>query len=527
MPPRFRRPEPMTTFELVPDDEREPDDLPGMPDPDDDRPGRLAALRDRVADRWRRLSRRSRATIAASTAVVVLAAATAAVGPGVLDAHDQRQRAAAVRGLPGAVDDLSQPLAETWDLGSGGTTGTVLADGTVVVTDGEDAVAADPTTGRERWRRPVGQAPRCGAAVTMGAVRPAVAPDVLVCVGAAAGGPQVTALDPSGEVLGTRTVQGREVLPAGDGAVAVVATTSSLSVSVPVEADEAERLRAVQRAGWHAVTLRLEDAVTGDVRGVASIALDDVDLQTCGYQDGGDSEMILELDPWTFAGDLTTTQVCDAVVALTSTGAEIPVDDDLAGWPASLPDGRVSVPGRQSRIFDTSGALVATVPGAVMSPLVDDQPDGPLVAIGVDRTGQVDGRLTSVTDEGDVVWSHDVRTLTSVVARVRGTLVLVDGGRVVGLDAATGEERWAGEKVMRGGAEGPGEYVLGAVTDGTRVLLVSTTLDGTTRLVAVDLRDGAVAWTRELEASPQRIVAAGGHPVLLGTDGAAAHGLGR
>ncbi|MCZ2264799.1 hypothetical protein, partial [Isoptericola sp. QY 916] len=61
MPPRFRRPEPMTTFELVPDDEREdaPDGAP------DDRPeeGRrhLADLRDRALARWRGLSRRGRA----------------------------------------------------------------------------------------------------------------------------------------------------------------------------------------------------------------------------------------------------------------------------------------------------------------------------------------------------------------------------------------------------------------------------------------------------------------------------------
>jgi len=520
----------MTTFELVPDDEREDADLPGAPgSPDDHRPGRLAALRDRAVDRWRRLSRRAQVVAAASTAVVVLGATTAAVAPGMIDAHDQRQRAAAVRGLPGAVDDLSRPLDLSWELGRGGSTATVLADGTVVTTDIEDVVGSDPATGRERWRHAVGPSAQCGPPATLGFGRERAVDEAVVCVGRTTGGRTITTVDRSGEVLGTRTVhRGGEVIPAGDGTIAVVSAPAGTSVSVAAGSSQADRLRAVRDAGWRDAGLRLEDAVTGEPRGAETIALDDVDLSSCAYQEDEGSEEILELTPWTFTGEVTTMQVCDTAVAITSEGAGIRIGKGPVSWPTVLADGRIAVAGEESQVYDLSGALVATVPGAVVPPLVDDQPDGPLVAIGADRSGlEAAGRLTAVTDGGDVVWSSEVTALTAVVARVNGTLVLVDDDRIVGLDAATGAERWTRDDVLKSGTDGPGEYVYGAVTDGTRVLLATMPMAGPNRLVAVDLRDGTVPWTREVDGSPQRIAAAGGHPVLLGSEDAAAHGLDR
>ncbi|MFD6134877.1 hypothetical protein [Isoptericola sp. NPDC056618] len=92
MPPRFRRPEPMTTFELVPDDERE-DGPDGAPHVGPEQGRRLADLRDRAHTRWRALSRRGRAAVAGGTAVVVVVVAGAAVAPGLLDARAERLRA--------------------------------------------------------------------------------------------------------------------------------------------------------------------------------------------------------------------------------------------------------------------------------------------------------------------------------------------------------------------------------------------------------------------------------------------------
>ncbi|MFE7407092.1 PQQ-binding-like beta-propeller repeat protein [Isoptericola sp. NPDC057559] len=543
MPPRFRRPEPMTTFELVPDDEREPDDLPGMPDPDDDRPRRLAALRDRAVTRWRRLSRRSRATIAASTAVVLLAATTAAVGPGVLDAHDQRQRADAVRGLPGAVDDLSEPVAPTWSLPGGSDLEAVLPDGVLVAGDGRGVTAVDAGTGETVWEHPLDGGGRCGTSPAFRTEMP-VTVETVACVSDDAS--TVTVLDAVGAVVAERELDwdgltppdaapgDRQAWPAAGGAVALLDTRTDGTSSVEWQEgdDPAAALRSLRAAGWHDPTLRLEDALTGEVRAEVTVVLSPEDLAGCGsvVEEAGESR--LTPDAWVMtAPTYTVLSVCEVHRVLTTTGAEIE-GDDVATSISSIAEGGYLVPGDTSTLLDADGTVRSTVDGWVLTPALDTEPGGPVLALraGTDGDGTA---LVAVGEEDEALWAHPITMLTLPLARVGDTLVVVDETSVAGLDAATGEERWRLADLLSDSPEA-GEYVTGTATDGTRLLLAipsPTAQDAETgetrsgfRLVAVDLRDGTIAWeSRADDHDLWGMYAVGGHLV---TGGETVSGLG-
>ncbi|MFE6969039.1 PQQ-binding-like beta-propeller repeat protein [Isoptericola sp. NPDC057653] len=541
MPPRFRRPEPMTTFELVPDDEREPDDLPGMPDPDDDRPRRLAALRDRAVTRWRRLSRRSRATIAASTAVVLLAATTAAVGPGVLDAHDQRQRADAVRGLPGAVDDLSEPVAPTWSLPGGSDLEAVLPDGVLVAGDGRGVTAVDAGTGETVWEHVFDGGGRCGTSPAFPPEAPEIT-ETVVCVSDA--GSTATVLDADGSVVaereldwsdlirsGARPVH-RQAWPAAGGAVALLDTRTGDTSSVEWHEgdDPAAALRSLRAAGWRDPTLRLEDARTGEVRAEVTVALSPHDLTACGIiEDAAGSR--LSLDAYVTAmPTYTVVSACNVSRVLTATGAEIE-RDDVAASISSIAGGGYLVSGDTSTLLDADAEVRSTVDGWVVTPALDTAPDGPVLALRATPDGDT-ATLVAVGEDDEALWAHPITTLSVPLARVGDTVVVADESSITGLDADTGVERWSLDQM----ADDPTTegYVAGRATDGTRLLLAipaATVMDAETgemrsgfRLVAADLRDGTIAWeSRADDHDLWGMYTVGGHLV---TGGETVSGLG-
>ncbi|MFI2103584.1 PQQ-binding-like beta-propeller repeat protein [Isoptericola sp. NPDC019693] len=540
MPPRFRRPEPMTTFELVPDDE--PEDMSGSA-ADDAEPGPrlLSRLRERGRARWRTLSRRGRAAVAAGTAVVVVAAATAVVAPGLLDARAERLRAEAVQGLPGAVGNLSEPLAETWDLANASGALVALSGGTLLTTDATSVSALDAGTGEEVWHREIGTYPTCGPQegypIDLGP--PA---DVVVCLSGDGDDRTVTVLDATGTVVGERSIgparadpyddgtgatpgEAPVVVPAGGGALAVVEGITDTSAPWPSDdlpdADTLGRLRA---DGWEDPTLRVEDALTGELRGEASLQLRPQDLAQCGMTQDQGSDPELILSPSVSAtSSLVTLSVCGAAVLVTSDG--VVVDTGSGGaWARPLPGGGTVVVGEESTVLGRDGDVVTTLPGFLIPPTVDDDPDGPYLVLAGAGTAGGQFRLAAVGADGDEAWSAPVPEPGGVLARVSGVVVVQDGDALVALDAATGTEVWVREDLLRPSGYGSGDWVAGAVTDGTR-LLVGIGGDGARhRLVTLDLRDGSTVWQREGQGYLERLQSVDGH-VVAAYDGVP-HGLG-
>ncbi|MEU2199745.1 PQQ-binding-like beta-propeller repeat protein [Isoptericola sp. NPDC019482] len=531
MRPRFRRAEPMTTFELVPDDEREGGSGVAPGEEHDDL--RRLPLRERALARWRALSRRGRVAVAAGAAVVVLAVATATVAPGLLDARAERLRADAIRGLPGAVEDLSEPLAETWELPDGDGLVT-LAGGLVLTTDGTSVAALDAGTGDEAWRREVGTFPTCGprGGITDDLARPA---DVAVCLTGNPDDRTVTVLDAGGAVVGERSFGPARadayddgapdgapvVVPAGGGALAVVDGLSDATAPWPSDdLPDAGTLRALRADGWVDPTVRVEDALTGEVRGEATLHLRAEDLGACGMmQDDGEAPELMTYPSVVASSSLVTLSVCGAAVLVTPRGTAIDVDPEGA-WARPLADGGLVVAGEDgSTVLDDDGTVVATVPGLVIPPLVDAEPGSSYLAL----AGMGDGatgppRLTSIgPDGGERWWSVVTDDFGGVLARVDGVVVVQDGSGLVGVDAATGDEIWDRDDLLRRSDDGSGEWVAGAVTDGTRLLVGVSGHGGgdRNRLVTLDVRDGTTLWEREQDGYLEGLLTIGGHVVAF------------
>ncbi|GAB6938712.1 hypothetical protein JCM11754A_22390 [Isoptericola variabilis] len=534
----------MTTFELVPDDEREdaPDAAPTGPP--DDRRERVAALRDRALARWRALSRRGRTAVAAGTAVVVLAAATATVAPGLLDARAQRLRADAIRGLPGVVDDLSEPLGVAWSLASDANLAAVLPGGALAVTDARGVRAVDAATGDAEWEHPSGDGAMCGP-TPWTAVDWSAPVDTVVCVEDSS---RVTVLDADGTVVSEReldllepvdapgddypssfswsqvppTASGTtwsQVVPAADGTVAVLDEIASVT-EVPWHEDEdaASLLRTLRDAGWHDPTLHLVDAVTGEERAEVTIPLTAEALESCGVMEDGQGGRSVAPQPWIDATpSATTLGLCSATRAVTPTGEAFDVGDGRAAVP--LPGGAFLLQGETSEVLDAHGGRLETIDGLVLAPPVDTEPDGArLVLLGSDGSAP---SLAALGEDGEPAWSVTVDPLTTPLARVGGTVVLADDSSLTALDARTGEQRWRVPDLLEHDLEG-GEVIAGAVTDGTRLLLVVSPAswgdgeDSPHRLVALDLRDGSTVWERSGTGVIWGLFSAGGNPVAVG-----------
>ncbi|MGF0115652.1 hypothetical protein ACQFYA_04890 [Promicromonospora sp. Marseille-Q5078] len=536
MPPRSRRPEQMATFELVPDDEREDADGPLGPE-GEEKAG--PTLRERAATRWRRLSRRGRVLVATGSAVVVLAAATAAVAPGLLDARDQRLRAEAVQGLPGVVGDLSEPLTNTWEVpvGDDGTF-VMLSGGVLVTTDGTEAVATSVANGGALWRQEVGATPTCGPdpGFSTGWADP---PDLAVCLGGEPGRRAATVLDSAGQVLGTRELgevndpmvqwssHAPTVWPGPDGTLAVVEDAPLVTVPAAEDRTAGETLRALRDAGWRDPTLRVQDVATGDLVAGATARLRASDVAGCGtFQEDGHAEP--QVQPFPYLDTSSTRSVlhvCNVAVGITADGDVLDLTStDGASQP--LPGGGSVVLGESSRFLDAAGAEIVTVPGWAVPPTIDDD-GGAFISVVPGAGSDLEhATLVATSRGGERLWSRPSDGFSVVAARLAGTVVVADAHGIVGLDADTGSVRWDAGELVDVAPDGTGDQVVGAVTDGTRVLLGIGGENRPHRLIALDARDGGVAWQQEVSGALGRLVAADGHPVVVSASWQSVRGFG-
>ncbi|MCA5895028.1 PQQ-binding-like beta-propeller repeat protein [Isoptericola sp. NEAU-Y5] len=552
MPPKSRRSVRLASFELVPDDEPgTPDDAPPAPDDDprvvDVLRARAAALWSRLAARWRRLSRRQRAAVAGATCLVLVGATTAVVLPGRLEERGDRWRAAAVAGLPGSVADLSAPLARTWDLDAGVDEGfgrdlggdaepaVALSDGGMVVTGRVTVAAIDAATGAQRWAYDAVAMPTCGPG--QGGLDLVTARvDMVTCLDGGTQDRTAVVLDNRGVVLGSRPLgpvtdsrnrqhsEGPLVWPAADGTIAVVEQSSEVIVPMTEDTPGEKTLRALRAAGWEDPTLRVEDAITGEVLAEATVRLRAHDLAGCGVTETGGAPELSLLPSVSTSPSLTVLRVCDVAAAVTADGTVLDLPSNVVRT-AQLPTGAAVLHGTTSTYLDDAGATVATAPGPGSLLQTDDDPDGPLLSATFMEGGS--GTVTATDRAGGRLWATPVEGLGTVLARVAGTVVVSAHADVVGLDAASGRVLWTVPGVLDV-ADGTVTHHAGTVTDGTRLLVAVVDERGARpRLVALDLRDGSTVW----EGSPGEggfswLFAVDGHPVYLAQDWTTVRGLG-
>ncbi|GAA1725268.1 hypothetical protein GCM10009809_21300 [Isoptericola hypogeus] len=517
----------MLRFDLDP---HEPDELEAGEAPDaaadaDARESRVSRLLAPVGRRWRALSRRARAVAVGATAgTVVVVLVGAAVG----DAWADRRHAEAMRALPGGVADVSLLPQETWQVETDEGVLAVLPGGVVVTRDANAVLGLDVGTGDELWRHELGAYPDCGPTSYYASelTRPV---DRVVCLSGDPEARTATVIDADGVVLGTREVGPAnvdaagewdddlpQVTPAADGAIAVVRGVSMTTTSLPTGGGALPRLERLREKGrWTDPSLRVEDALTGEVRGEAVARLrDEADLESCGTleEDGKKPRLAL----WTMATASPTAAglgVCGAGVVILPDGAVLDVDGPNGGMvPVRASDGALLLSGQATDALDDAGAVARTVPGYVLDPSAVDEAQGPWLVADEQL------RVAAYDADGTRRWTSDVESYQAL-ARVAGVAVMASTeGAVVGLDLDSGERLWTRDDLVGNDAgSGPNDSVTGVVTDGRRVLVG---VGGGTdlRLVSLDARSGETLGEQELDGGPGLLLAVDGH-VLVAEDG--------
>ncbi|GAA1982528.1 hypothetical protein GCM10009718_19700 [Isoptericola halotolerans] len=456
--------------------------------------------------RWRGLSRRGQVGLVGGVAVT---AVLVAAGVALVDARTEAAHAAHMASMPGGVADLSAPVEETWRVESDAGIFAVLPGGVVATVDGRDVIGIDVADGSELWRTALGEAVDCGPRPN----RPAefLAPvDRLTCL---YGADERTAavLSADGTVLGERAV-GRgsrpqrqvtdglpEIGPAADGAVYVVEhRRESLTVQGTQHAADALEARRAEGT-WDDPVLRLEDALTGEVRGEATAELRTAhDLARCSAELGseGETEWLLETYVW----------ASTSVVQLHLCGVTVTVAPD--GSPGGF-SGR-SVDGEQYEGTD-NGTRVMTVdgaerdlPGLLLDPLAVDDVDGPWLVAG--------DALQAYDEGGEELWVAGV-LVPQVAVRAGGVAVVQNhgDGTFDAVDLTTGDVRWSVES--EADHVGYSGWLSGAATDGEVALLALGEGTGL-ELVALRLDDGTELWRSSHESLAGGVRVVDGH--LLG-----------
>jgi outer membrane protein assembly factor BamB len=160
-------------------------------------------------------------------------------------------------------------------------------------------------------------------------------------------------------------------------------------------------------------------------------------------------------------------------------------------------------------LHDAAGAPVFAVPGFPAAQLANDGSAPDILVIDQGRSIVGDDART-----GQQRWSAD--TGLDPVLTVDRRLVLAGGLRVGALDLRTGAVVWSREV---------GESLVGRpLTDGALVVAMATTVDGSAQLEAYGLRDGVPYWSLALPDDVQSISAQSGHLLVHATDGLVALG---
>lgn len=504
--------------ELVPDDGEGGPGAAGEP-------GGPRAGGRRWAARWGRLSRRTRALVGAAAALVVLVPLGSAA---VLDAAADRERAARMPGLPGGVADLSVAPDPGWEVATDEGVLTVLPDGGILTRDGTDVLAVDAATGAERWRRELGMLAECGPAG--GTAEPG---SRLVCLAGPPDDRTVTVVRVDGTVLGTRglgavesagtqvpgvgSVEGYDgerfrwslpsVWPAADGAL-VVLEPGEVLLSARSR-DEARRALAALSPD-DLPTLRVVDALTGEERGAATPRLRTLDdLAGCG---GGGQEWVVDLQQPVAgtSGAYAWMSVCGTPLALGTDGEPVDLPTASTGWPVWATDGGVVVRTASGVTVLREGGRVE-LPGPPLGVRADDGSSDTVVSWTEDRS------VVGTAPDGTPRWTAEGLDLAldgrGELGRAAGT-VLLAAGDLVGLDLATGQERWRRDDVLPADEE-TDRRVVGVLTDGRTVVLGLRRADGYD-LVAIDAASGRTVWESGHDGLPLAdLRAVDGHVVAV------------
>lgn len=459
-----------TDVELVEDDEG---DAGGAP-PTGSTPGTTPGGGG-VPERSHRARRR---VLVVGAALLVLVTAGAAVGQSVVTARD-RERIAAVAGLPGVVDAVDGPVTvlRTAADESLRRATTRTPDGLLVSShegdDGRATVrAVDPTDGTVVWRAvmiedratlavpPGGEVVRsAGACAPVGAAR-----DRLVCL--------------------------------ADDAVALVGR-GTLTQRRPT----ATSLRVLD-ARTGAVVADLSAAV-GDALVSRSLAVLD-DLVVVAGVDGSTARVrALTVEgavAWEATFPTTTTTAFGSHVELRTTTAEVAVvtPDALRLLDATGRTRREVALRSDEHVRGTSGAAVLVevagvgtrvvradaehrLTGGWVEPVVDDG-SAPGMVLTSDDAG-----LRAWDDTGTELWAWQGRVTTVDGLVLDGRVHVGSGAALVALDAATGEPRWRAADLLPES---------GLTTDGRHVFALAPRPDGDRPrdVVALDPGDGRVAW---------------------------------
>ncbi|MFI6425105.1 PQQ-binding-like beta-propeller repeat protein [Promicromonospora sp. NPDC050880] len=427
-----------------------------------------------------------------------------------------------MRDVPGGVADVSRPLDEawTWDgpVGWAGATGddvwgteaVVLGD-RLVVPSGNDLVALDPASGDVAWTARLGADPECGPLGSAG--WGAAVARRLVCLTGDAADRVAVVVGPDGTVSAERVLDPADTerygrpRPGPDGTVLRAQRVGPAPGPLPDGAgcdDMGECTGTVEEG--RDVVLRAEDAVTGDERWNVTIPFRATRADQCANW-GGDS-----WDGTVSTGQLNVedfgAQVQDQLVQVYGCGVQSAVTPDGLVLGTRMDPGSGGVERLRSGgyaeytfegdlrtvLLDADGERVGEVEGYVLEPLTVTGPEAPTLM----SAGGLGTRLASYALDGTPRWDVPAREgVQQFLAQVEGTAVMLAvPGSVLGVDLATGAERWTWDGGDPEGSSTGTLFVSRAFTDGRSVLLVVEDGSGAAGLTALDAETGEVVWER-------------------------------
>lgn len=523
-------------FPLVPDDEPSP----GSPLPPEG-PGALAELFGRIGARLRAMPRRR--LVATGLVLAVLAAGGVATNLALQTMSRERTDALLVT-APGGVVGLDHVPAVVWRDAAVRPRPIAVMDGLLVVasdrTGGLTVQALDPQDGAPRWTVLVDDAYTCGEGVPVPG-REVSAVAELVCV-TGVNQTGVVVIDGHGKIVAQRALAGRTA----SGTVAVAPGGALLRVDRVGPESPAPQLRDGVISGplvTRDARVRLEDAVTGATRWVATVAGGSAPAGTsgdglgqCQNVAGDDGAVTVEPEGgwainmgarrvWVSAcgldatfdlatGDVVLTREAFAPQELPYSPAVTELDAGGYAIQATGDQRPVGAVDTVTMVYSGAGRFVGDVDGVVAPVSVNDGSPTDLML----TTGSAGFSAYDAAD-AHLVWKRAVDDVGYPVARTRHVVVAVKGAGLVGLDAATGRSLWTNPLWQQrpGAQNGIGASgLIKVVTDGERVVLFETedgswssNLPFAVTMTALDVATGATLWTaRTTEVLPESV---GGH----------------